>query len=200
MRCHGVASRRSCARRQPVSYATSTTHVEGVRWDGGANSYVSSAAVRLPGILAGVRALVGGVALQQRTNGSGFEAARMMSVHFLCKVLKDDPKDSMRMASSSLLTVGRQQDSGIQLSVDCVYSAGQQHDAAVYRTAVWHASNMVNGSLASAAAGMMAPAGISVAVLAEAFPGPAAMTFWTSKYLRTQPAKAESAVARVGKC
>ena len=46
----------------------------------------------------------------------------------------------------------------------------------------------------------MAPAGISVAVLAEALPGPAAMTFWTSKYLCTPPAKGESAVPCVGRC
>lgn len=39
----------------------------------------------------------------------------------------------------------------------------------------------------------MAPAGISVAVLAEALPGPAAMTSSTSKYLRTPPARGESA-------
>jgi hypothetical protein len=81
-----------------------------------------------------------------------------------------------------------------------VQTVGHQHIAALQRAAAWRISNAVKGSLTSAGEGMMAPAGISVAVLAEALPGPAAMTFWTSKYLRTPPAGAQSAVACVGGC
>jgi hypothetical protein len=54
---------------QPPSHAALTTHVEGVRGDLSTHGYIAAAAVRLPGVLAGVRALVGGVALRQRTNG-----------------------------------------------------------------------------------------------------------------------------------
>jgi hypothetical protein len=66
--------------------------------------------------------------------------------------------------------------------------------------AAWQTISAISGSLTSAGEGMMAPAGISVAVLAEALPGPAAMTSSTSKYLRTPPARGESAAACVGKC
>lgn len=66
--CHAQAA-------QPPSCAAFTTHVEGVRGDLGTHGDIASAAVRLPGILAGVCALVGGVALRQRTNGlQGVEA------------------------------------------------------------------------------------------------------------------------------
>ena len=170
-----------CARGSaPKGHHQVGTHIEGRRGDAGTHGDVPPAAVRLPRVLAGVCALVGGVALQHERTAAGLSTLHGVGAH------PGTPRRSMRR--------------GTELSPDCGHSRAAATCCNTQESSVAHQQRGRKGSLTSAGEGMMAPAGINVAVLAEALPGPAAMTFWTSKYLRTPPARGEPAIARVGSC
>jgi hypothetical protein len=137
--------------RRPAVQVDQGDYIECRRGDVGKDGDIASAPVPLAGVFAGVRTLVGVIALQHCMRGViGAGASHQVKAHVLRRAVQDahglqDVRLEERYTAQPML-----QERG-----------GKQHT--------------------SAGDGRMAPAGIRVAVVVEALPGPWAMTFWTSK-------------------